>query len=569
MLRGFFVAVSLCYFALVSAAFGQSSWVQVEALPDLRTAQERARAYSSALQNVNGFRLRSGWYALALGPFPPAQAQSLLNQLKSAGIIPNDSYISDSRPYREQFWPIGGQQTAPAPQTSPTAPVEVAPQPPVELDETPRQARASEATLTRDERRELQTALQWFGFYSSTIDGAFGRGTRNSMGNWQLDKGLEVTGILTTKQRALLRQDYADALAELGLAELSEDRAGIDLIMPLGLVEFDRYEYPFAQFKERGDSGVQALLISQAGDVQTLGGLYEIMQTLEIVPLEGQRQLGRDRFTLTGQNDQIHSYTFARTQGGYVKGFSLVYPPTKAAEMERVIKIMQDSLKITEGTLTPDLTDEGAQAVDLLAGLDLRKPKTGRSGFYVDQRGHVVTVAEAVGQCERITLDGIFEARVTASDGRLAILEPIDTLAPLNFARLAANLGRLRSQVAVAGYSYEGTLGAPTLTYGNLADIRGLNGEDDLKRLDLASLSGDVGGPVLDPTGAVTGILIDVAPSGRALPQGTRFALKSTEVARFLSENGIEVAASQSTIPMDSEDLVQTGTDMTVLVSCW
>ena len=165
----------LIWLAMYSAVFGQS-WVQVEAHPTLREAQARAQAYSGALPDVAGFRLRSGWFALALGPYTETQAQARLRDLRGGGIIPSDSYISDSRPYRQQFWPVGGAQTQPV-TTAPAA----APLPVPASDETPRQARRSEGLLSRDEREDLQIALQWFGFYDAAIDGSFGRGTRRSM----------------------------------------------------------------------------------------------------------------------------------------------------------------------------------------------------------------------------------------------------------------------------------------------------------------------------------------------------------------------------------------------------
>ncbi|TDT74778.1 trypsin-like peptidase [Litoreibacter halocynthiae] len=578
MSRSIFAALFLTASGVAFSAAAQS-WVQVEALPDLRTAEERARAYSSALKDVNGFRLRSGWYALTLGPYSVAEAQSKLRELRGAGIIPRDSYISDNGPYRQRFWPIGAGATniapatpvQPAPDTTaPEAiPTPVVPAAPVDLDETPREARASEALLSRDQKKELQVAMQWFGFYNSAIDGSFGRGTRGSMAEWQKNNGYEVTGILTTKQRKVLMDNYTSALAALGLGQVNEVKAGIEITMPIGLVEFDKYEYPFVQYREKDGSGIEALLISQPGDENTLFGLYEIMQTLEIVPLEGERSKGRRSFTLTGQGDDIHSYTYARAEGGYVKGFTLVYPPAKAADMARVIEIMQDSMVITEGTLTPDLSDAAAQGVDLLSGLDVRKPALSRSGFYVDGRGHVLTTAEAVASCGRITLDDTYEATVKATGNGLALLEPSTSLVPLNYARFTTSIGRLRAPVAVAGYSYEGALDAPTLTYGTLEDLKGLGGEAELSRLDLDALPGDVGGPVLDMTGAVSGMLVDHDLTGKALPSAVRFSLKASELATFLSENGITAAASEDTAQLDAEDIVVLGTDMTVLVGCW
>lgn len=576
MSRSVFAALFLSVSGAALSAAAQS-WVQVEALPDLRSAQERARAYGSALTDVNGFRLRSGWYALALGPYGEAEAQAKLRELRGAGIIPDDSYISDSRPYRQQFWPIGAGATTispetplqPAPSVTTPAPTPTPAPAPVDLDETPREARASEALLSRDQKKELQVAMQWFGFYKSAIDGSFGKGTRNSMAQWQDANGYSPTGILTTKQRKALMDTYTGALAALGLGQVKDDKAGLEITMPIGLVEFDKYEYPFVQYREKNGSGVEVLLISQPGDENTLYGLYDVMQTLEIVPIEGERSKGRRSFTLTGQNADIQSYTYARTESGTVKGFTLVYPPAKAENMARVIQIMQDSMVVTEGTLTPDLSDATEQGVDLLSGLDIRKPTLARSGFYVDGRGNVLTTAETVASCGRITLDNTYEATVKATGNGLALLEPATSLVPLNYARLATAAGRLRAPVAVAGYSYEGALDAPTLTYGTLEDLKGLGGEAELQRLDLATLPGDVGGPVMDMTGAVTGMLVDYDTNGKALPSAVRFSLKSSELATFLSENGVVAASSESVTQLDAEDLVVLGTDMTVLVGCW
>jgi len=355
----------------------------------------------------------------------------------------------------------------------------------------------------------------------------------------------------------------------VGLGQVKDDKAGLEITMPIGLVEFDKYEYPFVQYREKNGSGVEVLLISQPGDENTLYGLYDVMQTLEIVPIEGERSKGRRSFTLTGQNADIQSYTYARTESGTVKGFTLVYPPAKAENMARVIQIMQDSMVVTEGTLTPDLSDATEQGVDLLSGLDIRKPTLARSGFYVDGRGNVLTTAETVASCGRITLDNTYEATVKATGNGLALLEPATSLVPLNYARLATAAGRLRAPVAVAGYSYEGALDAPTLTYGTLEDLKGLGGEAELQRLDLATLPGDVGGPVMDMTGAVTGMLVDYDTNGKALPSAVRFSLKSSELATFLSENGVVAASSESVTQLDAEDLVVLGTDMTVLVGCW
>jgi hypothetical protein len=103
-----------------------------------------------------------------------------------------------------------------------------------------------------------------------------------------------------------------------------------------------------------------------------------------------------------------------------------------------------------------------------------------------------------------------------------------------------------------------------------LEDLSGLNGEPGLARLTIETLPGDAGGPVLDGTGAVIGLLLPTAPDGaRQLPNGVQFAASAPEVTGFLAANGITAAQSDRRGALPPADLAATGSAMTVLVSCW
>ncbi len=573
--------------AWAAIAQAQATWVQIEAHATLEVAQDRARDFSERLKDVNGFRLRSGWYAVALGPYDENGAISRLQFLRSQRAIPGDSFLAESSDYTRQFWPIGANAlNAPPPQSDaggresqaaadPDAASEALPAVAVEEpQETRREALRSEARLNRQERADLQVALQWFGFYQGQIDAAFGAGTRNSMADWQQSKGYETTGVLTTRQRAELLAEYGTVLASLGLETVRDERAGIEVRMPAAMVEFDRYDPPFAHYTEKDGSGVSVLLISQAGDEATLMGLYDIMQTLEIVPLEGDRQRSANRFTLTGRNETISSYTHAMLEDGAVKGFTLIWPADDDPRREVALKAMRDSFSNIDGTVLPDTLGDGPleQSLDLVSGLQIRRPDMSRSGFYIDARGHVLTTADAVQGCTRITLDETYEATVVAEDAGLglALLRPATDLAPINFARFQAGVPRLQSEVAVSGYSFEGMLSAPTLTFGTLADVRGLRGEETLKRLALAATPGDAGGPVFDTSGSVLGMLLPIEEvDGKRLPEDVSFAADSLAIAEFLSQSGNTPAASEGRRSLSPEDLTLLAAEMTVLVSCW
>lgn len=565
-------------------------WIQVEAQPSLREAEASARRYAARLEGVNGFRIGGNWYAIVLGPYTPQAADVQLRNLKNAGLIPQDSFIAFSRQLRQQYWPIGESTLTAAPIETPEAP---APQPEVQTEtaapaptqtteptveliqeETKREALASERQLDRDARKALQVALKWEGYYTSSIDGAFGAGTRRSMAAWQGDYGYEPTGVLTTRQRTALLDNYQSVLDAVGMAAYEDLGAGLAMAIPAAMVEFDRYEAPFVHFKTKGDSGVKLVMISQTGDQNTLYGLYDILQTLEIVPTEGPRERGKNGFTIEGEDDKITSFTQVKLVDGTVKGFTLVWP--KGDEKRRNLAL--GDMKASFASLGPQALaddaglDAATQSLDLLSGLEIRTPDLSRSGFYVDGSGRILTTSEAVQSCARISINDEFEANVVAveEDLGLALLEPATAQAPISFASFLTSEPRLKSDVAVAGFSYEGRLSAPSLTFGTLSELTGLNGEADLSRLTLAALPGDAGGPVLDAGGSVMGMLLPAGgTNGRSLPTDTSFAMDAAKVSEFLGDNGVTASTTDNVTSIDPVELNTKAADMTVLVSCW
>ncbi|MBK5933898.1 putative peptidoglycan binding protein [Rhodovulum imhoffii] len=559
------IAAAMLYvLAALAAAAQQSAWVQIEAHPTLRQAEDAARAYAGQFGDVNAFDLGAGWYAIALGPYSAEGARTRLRELRRERAIPPDSFVADGTRYHQQVWPAGGAAlTAPAPQPPALRPA---------AEETAAEAHSAERALDRAARENVQKALQWEGHYTGTVDGSFGPGTRNAMAGWQRESGHDPTGILTSAQRTALLDGYRATLDRLGMATVEDLRAGIRIDLPAGLVAFDRHELPFAHYTAKDGGALRVLLISQPGDRDTLAGLYNILQTLEIVPMHGARELNRDFFILTGQDKDIHAYIYARAQDSAVKGFALVWPTGDAALMTRVAQMMRDSFTPLPGVLE-DSTDTvpETQSIDLMAGLEIRRPALTRSGFYVDDAGSVLTTPDGLDQCSRVTIGEEQEATLTAIDMRLglALLKPRTPISPIAYARFRETPLRLNSEVAVAGFSYGHVLGLPALTYGELADTRGLDGDTALRRLAISTLPGDVGGPVLDGSGTVLGVLLASPGGTRRLPPDVGFAASAESVAKFLQTGGLAAAFTAPGPSLVPEDIAAHAADFTVQVSCW
>ncbi|MHA7876256.1 peptidoglycan-binding protein [Roseivivax sp.] len=581
MTRSGLLAGSALWIMASAAAAQEAYFIQIEAHPALTVAEDRARAFAARLSDVNGFSLGGGWYGIALGPFTEDEANAQRLALRRQGLIPSDSFVEEAEEYAQRFWPVGAgaiRTPEPAPQGDGAEEAQVVPEPEAapepqieEPQETVAEARRSEQALTREDREALQVALQWAGFYQGRIDAAFGRGTRGAMAAFQEANNFEVTGVLTTRQRAELFRQYNAVLDGMGLERVTDRRAGIAMEIPTGVVAFDRAESPFVHYAPTGAvPEAQVLLISEPGDRRTLYGLYEIMQTLEIVPVEGARERSGDSFTLTGENGRIVSHTEARVADGAIKGFTLVWPAGDEERRSRVLARMQESFERLEGVvLDPATLSEEEQAIDLVAGLQVRQPKNVASGFFADARGRVLTAERAVEACGRITLDELTEAQVVARENGMALLEPQSPLAPRDVPVFRTEAPRLQSEVAISGFSYGGVLGAPTLTFGTLADIRGLDGEEGIKRLAVASRPGDAGGPVLDGGGAVVGMVTPVTDAGRQLPEDVSFATASARLVAFSEGAGVAVSRGEGELSMAPEDLTQIARSITVLVECW
>lgn len=614
-MKQFIAALFVTLFLYPLGATAQSAddvvWIQIEAQPNLASATQRARDYDDMLEDVNGFALGGGWYAITVGPYRREDAELLLRGYRREGIVPRDSFVQVSERFRQQFWPVGVNvlnipliapidpdtaadepavtteapagditQTTLPPADGPTSPqpeaeaaqttlVPVLPEPPA--DETLSEARRSEQALTRAEREQLQIALQWAGFYNSAIDGAFGRGTRASMADWQAANNYNATGVLTTLQRAALNKQYNAVLEGLGLAPVRNADAGIEMIMPTEVVAFDKLEPPFVHYNATGDINARVLLISQAGDQDTLFGLYDIMQTLEIVPEEGPRERKSNSFELIGENGSMVSQTQASLEDGQIKGFTLIWPAGDEDRRRRVMTELTKSFTRLPGVLDAAAGGGDDQAIDLVSGLQVRLPKLSRSGFFVDGTGTVATTSQAVQGCSRMTLDDDTELDLIVDDtaSGIALLKPRTRLAPVEVADFNTVPPRLQSEIAVAGFPYEGVLGAATVTFGALADVRGLQGEENIARLTLASQAGDAGGPVFDGNGRVLGMLLPRKDGAQQLPEDVNFAVESTLIADVAQKAGVKVQTTQGSGVMQPEDLRAKAKGMTVLVSCW
>lgn len=597
-----------------SAAWGDQVYIQIEAKRSPAEAAARAAEWARQFPDLVGHQLQSGWYAMALGPLERGEAEARMSALKATGAVPADSYLSTGRDYAAPFWPLPVGAKAPQADTAaatetppetaadaaPTAPApaaeaampEAAPEPtpeaaspapaPVEPSspaEVLKAARAAEKALSPEQRQDIQRALEWTGHYAGAMDGDFGAGTRNAIAAWQTAAGVPPTGVLTPEEQARLLGEREQGLAALGLTPLTDPAPGMELLIPTSLVTLDKVAPPFAIYRSKDRSGVELYLISRPGDGKDLAAMADLVGALEVLPESAERKVTKQGFTIDGETGSIITHAEARLEDGRIRGFVLVWPAADRDRQARVLALMRDSFRpVGDRTLGMGeaALDGAAEALnDGLAGGTARA--TG-SGFFVAADGGVLTAEVLTRACRRLTIDGI-PARQMAADPvmNLAFVRPERVMAPRAVAKLAAPdaLPDSGAPLAIAGFSWPGTLPAAVVTRGRVTAAEGAAGEPTLATAAAPLQAGDIGGPVLTETGTVAGLVLPVPQDGAHIypPDFAPYRL-SPMLATFLAAAGVPAQTpakdgDQPTAPLSEAELARLGRDLTVEVTCY
>ena len=585
---GLCVAMWMLLIAGASAA-QDMHWIQIEAQPSLLEAETRARIYAQEFPDTQAHSIGSGWYAITLGPLPEDKADLRMSQLRARAAIPRDSFLATGANYRQRIYPIGSTPAAVTPAQTVEAEVvqeeatqvsvvetdesaaseQASPEQSIYVpDETLSVARASEGLLSREEKMDLQLYLQWAGYYNSTIDASFGRGTRRSMAAWQTDNGHEDTGVLTTAQREQLRAQYFAIFNGLGLETHRDLEAGISIDLPKEVVAFDAYAAPLAHFKSQdASSPAQIFLISAAGNRGDLAAIYGVLPTLSIVPMNIEKSLNKDRFVITGAGTSTRAFITASHKGGEIKGFGLIWPNQNEEQFDRLVAHMRKSFETFSGTLDPSLS-VAINDPETEFGVAIRKPAFVKSAVFVSDQGHAMTDTSNLEQCSSLTISGTYDAEIIArSETGAGLLSPKSDFNPISYAKLG-NAVRKGDKTFLSSYPYGGRLGLASVTQATVIETTDLSGNAEKFRLDLLAEPGDFGGAVLDQSGNLTGILVSQDDTGRVLPNNVNFAAATDALTSMMQSAGLRLRTGK-TDRLDDVALIASAQNILTPIECW
>ena len=126
------------------------------------------------------------------------------------------------------------------------------------------------------------------------------------------------------------------------------------------------------------------------------------------------------------------------------------------------------------------------------------------------------------------------------------------------------------------GYPLQDILASDAnITSGMVSALAGPNDNRSLIQITAPVQQGNSGGPVLDMSGNVVGVVvgkldaIGVARATRHIPQNVNFAISAGSARAFLDAESVPYETASSDAEQSAADIAAKARKFTVLVECW
>lgn len=211
--------------------------------------------------------------------------------------------------------------------------------------------------------------------------------------------------------------------------------------------------------------------------------------------------------------------------------------------------------------------------------VDRDKPVKTGTGFFINDRGQVMTAAHVVHGCPltEIKVDGKSAEANPSAESVLLDLAVVDTGSPSphSIPLRAGTSFDLGEGVIDIGFPLAGVLsGSPNVTRGNISSREALAGSVGQFQFSAPVQPGSSGGPVVSESGELLGVtvaslrLVGLLQRG-VIPQNVNFALDARYAAKFMDRNNIAYAAVPAKRASDVHTATEAALPAVVQVSCY
>jgi hypothetical protein len=441
------------------------------------------------------------------------------------------------------------------------------------------------------QRYEIPLLLIAAGQFNAMSTGAFGPRLFKSIQAYQSSLGAPATGWLTGDQLTRLRVTGYGAMASWGMSEVVHPLTDAKLFVPRKAAPvqrstrngyaFEAYDksisvdFSFFTPEERSLEDVYARLTSTAGGRRVD---YKVLRPTFMAVAGG-----------IGDRAFYAKYQLAR--GGIV-GFTTSWDASRIERGDRIPNLMANLFIVplagggadaAQAMYTPPTAPVSPAPAPAAPPPVAQAPKpeppnegSSGTGFFVTSK-RLLTNAHVVKGCATVSL----KIGQTQASGRVLARDEANDLALVEsdkpgeaVAKLRAGV-RLGEDVAAFGFPLIGFLATSgNFTRGGVTATAGLRDDSSQLQISAPVQPGNSGGPLLDESGNVVGIVVSklqvlkVALATGDFPQNVNFAIKASVAQTFLETNNTMFEAGAAGEALKSADLAARAQSVAAVVEC-
>lgn len=465
------------------------------------------------------------------------------------------------------------------------------------------------ASLDLPARIGLQRSLIWVNVFPAIADGNISPRTINAIRQYQARLGRPETGMLRPDELDRLLADAARVRDGVGYRTVRDDATGTVVGVPSGLIATtERVRRGTRLRSPTGDIDIVTMEIPRAE--RSLGEHYDM--TLRNRHPAHYKVFRGNWFVIAGEERSGRNY-YVRMHdtGGALRGFAISYDPALTPVLGPVVSAMSsdfrpqaEGMSVAESqadysglrsrqaalppsqnlqplppaaSQSPAPTPAGAPSGIGGPSEPIRQGLSTGTGFLVSTAGHFLTNAHVVRDCAAISVGVFGPARLMDADATndIALLQvgAVVPGQPLTFAPRSPAIGE---EIIALGFPLQNILAnGLNMTRGDVSALAGIGGDSRYLQISAAVQPGNSGGPLLDRSGRIVGIVTGklnatrVAQSTGDIPQSVNFAIRSELAELFLRRHGIDFRVAAVDLQRrDATEIVAAARDAVQQVAC-
>lgn len=205
-----------------------------------------------------------------------------------------------------------------------------------------------------------------------------------------------------------------------------------------------------------------------------------------------------------------------------------------------------------------------------------RKTEAFGSAFFVSDAGHIMTNSHVAKSCGSLATASGTPLKLILSDDKidLALLQATGTTPP-GVATFRLEDAALGESIIVFGFPLAGLLStAGNVTTGTVSATSGIRDNPRNLQISAPVQPGNSGGPLLDQSGNVVGMVVAKLDAIRAanitgdIPQNVNFAIKGREIVAFLNRAKLSPAISKGSTRRTTEAVAASAASFSLRIIC-